>query len=156
MMQQSSSTTVDAPDKHHASLPSVQEAISSFIQNGCHPSKMIMGIPAYGRHSQNLGLVKTYSEIIDDIVENEIEEGEDISEVIQTTNSYQGYRFDSPQDVRAKVQYAKTEGLGGVFFWELGQDKQMDGVGEGGILLEAAATAAADAENDEQSEKDEL
>jgi GH18 family chitinase len=65
--------------------------------------------------------------------------------VLRSINSRSGYRFDSPDDVRAKVEYALRSGLGGVFIWELGQDKRMPGQAEGGVLLEAAAAAAASA-----------
>jgi len=63
---------------------------------------------------------------------------------MQSMQTWEGYQFDSPDDVRAKVEYAMQNGLGGVFFWELGQDKQLLGVVEGGILLDAAASYAAD------------
>ena len=49
-------------------------------------------------------------------------------------------------DVEKKVGYARTDGLGGVFFWEIGQDSfRSDAVGigaNGGILLRAAAAAS--------------
>ena len=130
--------------KHHASMHSVQEAITSFIQNGCPPSKLVMGIPAYGRHGQRMGSVKTYSEIIDGIISDEKEHNNntkhDILKTVQSTSSWKGYQFDSPNDVRDKVKYAVQTGLGGVFIWELGQDKQIIKGAEGGMLLEAAAS----------------
>ena len=129
--------------KHHASMHSVQEAITSFIQNGCPPSKLVMGIPAYGRHGQNMGSVKTYSEIIDGIISEEgsNNNNHEILKTIQSTSSWKGYQFDSPNDIREKVKYAIQTGLGGVFIWELGQDKQIEGA-EGGMLLEAAASSS--------------
>lgn len=129
---------------HHASLRSVEDAISSFIQHGCPPSKLIMGIPAYARHSQNMGLVKTYSEIIDEfIAEQDSTTMIDESTIDSMQNIWKGYPFDSPKDVDAKVEYAMQNGLGGVFFWELGQDKQLSGIAHGGILLEKAAMVVA-------------
>ena len=135
--------------KHHASMHSVQEAITSFIQNGCAASKLVMGIPAYGRHGQNMGSVKTYSEIIDGIISEEEEhsnrEKHEIVKSIQSTSSWKGYQFDSPNDIRDKVNYAIQTGLGGVFIWELGQDKQNEGA-ESGVLLEAAASLSSSAQ----------
>ena len=127
--------------KHHAPLPKVKRALTEFIENGCPPSKLVMGIPAYGRHGQNAGLVKTYSEVVDELTKNKDDDDvrEIMSDAIQHMHNWDGYLFDSPDDVRAKVKYARKSGLGGIFIWELGQDKQMVGFAEGGILLEAAA-----------------
>jgi chitinase len=134
---------VGGPNKkegHHAELKDVQNAVKSFIDRGCPPSKVILGIPAYSRHGQNPGLVKTYSEIVDDYVT----EGQTVGNSdFQQLSSLNGYYFDSPDDVRLKVQYSKTAGLGGIFFWELGQDKQYPGY-DGGILLMAAALTNGD------------
>ena len=55
-----------------------------------------------------------------------------------TQSLYKGYLFDSPGRVKRKVKFAKEQGLGGVFLWELGQDKQVRGA-PGGMLLEAIA-----------------
>ena len=135
--------------KHHASMHSVQEAITSFIQNGCAPSKLVVGIPAYGRHGQNMGSVKTYSEIIDGIISEEEEhineKKHEILKSIQSKSSWKGYQFDSPIDIRDKVNYAIQTGLGGVFIWELGQDKQIIEGADGGVLLEAAASLSSSA-----------
>ena len=141
-MMPSSRPSSDKRTNHHASIHSVHEALSKFIQNGCHPSKLIMGIPAYGRHEQNMGLVKTYSEVVDEITKNN-HDSKEIGKFIQPMQTWNGYQFDSPDDVQAKVKYSIQNGLGGVFIWELGQDKQMAEVAEGGILLEAAASTAA-------------
>jgi hypothetical protein len=129
------------PNNHHASLHSTKEAIEKFINYGCHPSKLIIGIPAYGRHEQNMGLVRTYSEVMDDVLKEYNNNDEDAMNTIQSIQSWGGYRFDSPENVREKVNYAIQLGLGGIFLWELGQDKQLAGIAEGGILLEEAVAA---------------
>jgi chitinase len=137
-------STVD----HHASMNIAKDSIEKFAWNGCPPSKLVMGIPAYGRHVHDMGLVMTYSELVDDIMMNggdEKMEMETAKTTIQSINSWSGYRFDSPDDVRTKVEYAVSNGLGGIFIWELGQDKRMPGLAEGGMLLEVAAAAATNA-----------
>lgn len=143
---------------HHASIHTVKDALTAFIQEGCPSSKLVMGIPAYGRHKNNPGLVKTYSEIVDGVIMQNSNDGKmkEIRKSIQSMQTWEGYIFDSPDNVREKVEYAIQNGFGGIFIWELGQDKQMadDDVAEGGVLLEAAASSASnngfgyDASND--------
>lgn len=133
---------------HHAELDVVKGAIEAFIDKGCRSSNIILGLPAYARHGQNPGLVQTYSEIMDNYFAKEISSP---NNNYQSTSSINGYYFDSLDAVTSKVKYAKEIGLGGVFFWELGQDKQYS-ESEGGILLETAAMAATASENSVYSE----
>jgi len=132
---------------HHASMANVHDELSKFKQNGCPPHKLVMGIPAYGRHTSG-ARAQTFSEAVDEIMAQNFVKESDHEDRIRDTihasiQSWKGYQFDSPRDVVAKVGYAVSSGLGGVFLWELGQDKQIRGVAEGGILLEAAASSAA-------------
>lgn len=120
---------------HHAELSVAKTVIEAFITHGCPSAKLVLGIPAYARNGQNHAFVKTYSEMVDEYGDINL-------------SPVHGYYFDSPTDVKAKVNYAKDM-IGGVFFWELGQDKQ-NAEYEGGILLQAAASAsAATADRDE-------
>jgi GH18 family chitinase len=121
---------------HHAGLTAVQDALKSFVDRGCPSSKLILGIPAYARNGQNPGLVKTYSEIIDDYFTDE----QSMMNNFQRKGMVNGYYFDSPALVAKKVKYAKSIGLGGVFVWEIGQDKQVLDY-PGGILLQSAASS---------------
>ena len=38
-------------------------------------------------------------------------------------NEFNGFLFDSPQDIRRKVELVSDNGVRGVFVWELGHDK---------------------------------
>lgn len=126
---------------HHAEYEQVVGEVKALSSRKCPSSKVVMGIPVYGRHYQNPHLVRTYSEIVDGLT---AKRGGVLPSAIHTLDSADGYRFDSPADVMKKVRYAASdEGkLAGVFFWEVGQDKCHEKVSMGGILLKAASDAA--------------
>ena len=124
-------------ERHHAPFEMAAHASSELIRSGCPPSKVILGIPAYGRHSSYPQAVKSYSEIVDDIDRTEQQPGPRM-----LNGQFNGYHFDSPDDVQRKVKYAISKGLGGAFFWEIGQDYIHAELAPGGLLLGAAASAA--------------
>lgn len=126
----------DLPGPYHALQETVEKAVDSLIRSGCPAHKISLGIPTYARHTQNPGSVMTFAEIID-----AMEKETDLSDRFDGQNDWKGFKYDSPQAVRDKVDYAKRKGFGGVFFWELGQDKQYASA-PGGLLLEAAARHA--------------
>jgi GH18 family chitinase len=115
---------------HHATPGKMQNAVQALVEGGCALNKIVVGIPAYARHGQNPSLVKTFSECVDEMPSPNLK---DINK-----GEWKGYFYDSPKLVRYKVRWAEKHGLGGVFFWELGQDKQQETLGPGGILLKAA------------------
>lgn len=121
----------DLEHSHVAHYDTVVKVVEDFIQSGCPASKMILGLPCYGRHFQSPGLVRTFAELMDDSQDQAI-----------SRHVWNGYQYETPSSIRQKVEYAAFRRMGGVFFWELGQDKQHDVLGKGGILLEAAANSA--------------
>ena len=127
--------------KHHASFKSVNKALSSFSSNGCPSSKLIMGVPAYARHESNPGKVKTYAEIVDEFLSEQDEHDVDAKEIITNLSSWKGYQFDSASDVKVKAEYAKDNDYGGCFLWELGQDKRISDVADGGGVLTEAMSS---------------
>lgn len=134
MLQSSSSQ-----EKGHSAMPQVKEAVTKLVEHGCDAHKIILGIPAYSRKVHSPSSVKTFAELVDDL--SKMPSDSDAIE-IGALHDWMGYKGDSPETVAQKVAYAKEMKLGGVFFWELGQDKQVEGVASGGYLLEAAAMAA--------------
>jgi GH18 family chitinase len=131
----------DLEASHVAAYDSVVRAVKEFKQYGCPVSKMMLGLPAYGRHSQNPSMAKTFSELMDES-----------SHEALSLQEWNGYRFDSPANVKKKVEFAKQQGMAGIFFWELGQDFQHAGLGAGGILLQAAAAEGVAKQSEEKSE----
>ena len=136
--------------KHHAGHRATVQSIKDFIAHGAPPEKINLGIPFYARHQRNPGEVKTFSEIVDSMKSNKkfdvssdnatISENRKQMENIKAI--YDGFVFDSPKRIIKKVDFAKNHGIGGIFFWEIGQDYQGEDFSTGGVLLQAASRAA--------------
>jgi len=97
-----------ADKKFHASMDDVKKAVE-ILQQDWEPSKIILGIPAYARHKDRPDKVITFAEVVDK--GGSMESGD-----------MDGYLYETPESVREKVRFAREQGLGGVFLWELGQD----------------------------------
>ena len=122
---------------HHSGLGDVKQAVQQLVNQACPIEKIVLGIPVYARHQMNPSQVKTFADIV-------TESGSSSnSDVLSEVASFQGFSYDSPSQVTDKVQYAVREGLGGIFFWELGQDF-VDEKNDGGILVTAAYEQATD------------
>ena len=140
---------------YHANLSKVRQAVEELLQDGggleTTPHKVLLGIPAYARHLRNPSQVKTFGEIYDGIQKESDSNPNSSEKTIQfllgdtdsTLHTWKGYEWESPTRIRAKIDLAKELNLGGVFFWELGQDKTTN-VYPRGILLETAAVASYD------------
>lgn len=130
-------------DPYHASLTKTETILEVLLQSGegsvgQTPEKILLGIPAYGRHLQNPGNVMSFGEIYDAISQ---EIGNDHLAVNWSSlHSWNGFEWESERRIRDKVKLAKSKGLGGIFVWEVGQDKVLD-QNPRGVLLEAAAAA---------------
>lgn len=116
-----------------ADLEQVEASIQQLLDAGVLSTKLFLGIPAYGRHETNVGTVMTFAEMVDAAGTHVLD---------RHSGTWHEFKYDSPEMVRRKVQLAKEKNLGGVFLWELGQDKQM-GNFPGGVLLESMSDEAA-------------
>ena len=125
---------------YHASLAKVRQAVEELLHPGVGlertPQKVLLGIPAYARHLRDPSQVKTFGEIYDSIIQRSDDDMDDSS-----LHSWKGYEWESPARIQAKIDLAKEMQLGGIFFWELGQDKCTN-EHPSGILFDTAVAAA--------------
>ncbi|KAM3337076.1 class V chitinase CHIT5 [Capsicum galapagoense] len=120
---------------------STSYGISSWKQNGIPSTKLVMGIPLYGNTwklkdpsdhgigSPAVGVgpgaqgEMSYDEIVTFNSENNatiVYNNETVSTYSYAGTNWIGY--DDTNSIKAKIKYAKAQGLGGYFFWALGFD----------------------------------
>lgn len=115
--------------------------IGSWIQVGVSPNKLVMGLPLYGRtwklqdpNVNGIGAravgkgpgdgILNYNQILEFNNENKAIvhfDGDFVFYYSYAGDSWIGY--DDIMSVDLKIQFARSRGLGGYFFWALGQDK---------------------------------
>jgi hypothetical protein len=75
----------------HSIVFAAIKAVEMLVQSGYESSKIILGIPAYARHTANPSLVKTHSEIIDEwSKENEMTKDQFLA-----ISEYKGFLIES-------------------------------------------------------------
>lgn len=121
---------------------STSHGIESWKMAGVPPEKLVMGLPLYGRtwklkdpNKNGIGAAAvgvgpgtngtmTYSGIVDFNSANGAYVVYD--DVTVSTYSYKGsdwIGYDGPISLANKIEYAKTNGLGGYFLWTLAYDR---------------------------------
>jgi chitinase len=132
---------------------STEAAISYYTSNGVAPSKMVLGMPLYGRAFQNTaGPGTAYS----GVGEGSWEQGIWDYKVLPKDGCTEQYdaqlgaswcfnpstqtmiTYDTPQMVQAKADYVKQKGLGGSMWWETSGDRTTGN----GSLIEGFVTAS--------------
>ena len=126
---------------------SAVKAVDILIQSGCHASKIVLGIPAYGRKKTDPYDVKTYSEFVDGLV-LELDNHKGVNEeILYALDSNSEFGYESRDLIFDKVRMASNKGLGGIFIWELGQDFRNE-IFQEGVLLHHVGNACEKAKSE--------
>ena len=121
---------MDMPPYHHNALypsentrpgpgRSCAEAVESHISAGIPPHKLTLGIPFYGKPTNNP--IKFW-QIRD---QNELrEQWDDVAKVPYLTNAQGEYVFtyENPRSIALKCEFVKEKGLLGAMYWEFSHD----------------------------------
>ncbi|MGG1675211.1 glycosyl hydrolase family 18 protein [Neobacillus sp. NRS-1170] len=117
---------------------SVQDAVQTYINSGVPATKLVMGIPFYGRvynqvNNVNNGLYQSFSGGGSALSYGQLEASylnkngfirywESDSKVPWLFNGSQFISYDDPESIGYKTSFIKSMGLGGAMMWELSQD----------------------------------
>ncbi len=96
----------------HSTFETAQADVKSLLEQGAPKEKIVLGVPFYGRHVSKRDTTLTYREII--------AKYKPALEIDEVDSIY----FNGPRMIRRKTNFALESQLGGVMFWELGQDAE--------------------------------
>lgn len=127
------------PNNTESTKFSTEEAVSDYIARGVLPSKIIMGMPTFGRAFESTaGLGRTFSGIGSPRLKQpglwlyrELPRAgatEMYDDVAKASYSYDNVThelisYDNVRSAEAKKSYVFSRGLGGVVFWEASGDR---------------------------------
>ena len=126
------------PQNPNATPFSTDAAITDYVAAGVDPAKIVLGMPIYGRSfDSTAGPGTPYSGVgagtweagVYDYKALPLAGASELTDATAgATYSYDADKqemisYDTPAMVQAKVQYAKSRGLGGSMFWEASADK---------------------------------
>uniref|UniRef100_A0A0P0C482 Endochitinase 1 n=1 Tax=Hypocrella siamensis TaxID=696354 RepID=A0A0P0C482_9HYPO len=122
-----------------ATFFNTDDAVEAYIKGGVPASKLVLGMPIYGRSFENTdGIGKPFSGIGEGSWEKGVWDYKALPKagaVLQYDSDAKGYysydpstreliSFDTPGMIREKVTYLKGKGMGGSMFWEASADKE--------------------------------
>lgn len=97
-------------DGKHSTYEGALADVKMLLDKGAPKNKLVLGVPSYGRKIADANRDMTYADIV-----ARYHPAPDVDEV-------DGIYFNNIRTIRRKARYARDNGLGGVMFWELGQD----------------------------------
>lgn len=130
------------PWNSNATPFNTDDAVQAYVRGGVPAAKIVLGMPIYGRSFEATdGIGKPYSGIGGGSWENGVWDYRALPKAgAQVTcdgvargcysydvNARELISFDTPDMVREKVAYFKSQGMGGSMFWEASADRGDDG-----------------------------
>ena len=113
----------------------LQYSLNYWLKNGIPKERILLGIPSYGYgFSTKAWGTKTeekpmynslgYRQIAPLLDAGWVKHWDDQAKVpwLELPGTDQRITYESPESVRLKAEWAKEQGIGGVFFWEISQD----------------------------------
>lgn len=102
-------------DGEHATFEAAVEDVRKLRALGAPASKIVLGLPFYGRDPRQRGRVITYREVV--AAAPDLDPSADV---------FDGHFFNGPATIARKTRHALETGLGGIMIWEIGQDAPGD------------------------------
>ncbi|KAL0940504.1 glycosyl hydrolase family 18 protein [Colletotrichum truncatum] len=150
------------PGNPSATPFSADAAVTDYLRAGVPASKIVLGMPIYGRSFQQTnGIGQPFSGVGSGSWENgvwdykvlprpgatELFDSTAVASYSYDAGSRELISYDTPAVVRAKVSYLQSKGLGGSMFWEASGDRK-----DGGSLLKTSFDSLGGASGQDKSE----
>lgn len=133
---------------------SVREGVESWIEAGVPPDKLVLGMPLYGYRYQlspgetgpgssftSAGAV-SYDQIAAQYLPDDQRFFHSAAQVPYLTGEGWFISYDDPSSIAVKARFAWEEGLGGIGFWELSQDREARLISAGAAAWEKVEIAS--------------